>query len=197
MTTPADMHPLAETYVNELRHAARRLPRAQRNDLIAEIRAHLAEAAPAAASQADVLTALDRLGEPADILAEQGEVSAPPVRRLGFHELAAILLLMFGGFIIFVGWIAGVFFLWTSDRWTLRDKLIGALVIPGGYATAAYALLAMSSVQQCSSSGPIVLCNGSPTTTLGQIGQIALIAIVFVGPLAAAFYLTTRARQAP
>ena len=190
------MHPLAETYVNELRHAARRLPRGQRNELIAEIRAHLAEAAPAEASQADVLTALDRLGEPAEILAEQGEVSAPPVRRLGFHELAAILLLMFGGFIVFVGWIAGVFFLWTSDRWTLRDKLIGTLVIPGGYATAAYALIAVSSVQTCGGQDGHITCTGGPTT-LGTIGQIALAVFVFVGPLAAAFYLTSRARQAP
>lgn len=83
MTTPEEIHPLAETYVNELRHAAKRLPRAQRNELIAEIRAHLAEAAPAHASQAEVLTALERLGEPAAILAEQGDNPAPPSRRLG------------------------------------------------------------------------------------------------------------------
>jgi len=196
MTTPAEMHPLAETYVKELRHAAKKLPRAQRNELIAEIRAHLAEAAPACASQADVLTALERLGEPAGILVEQGGGPAPLARRLGFHEIAAILLLMFGGFLVFVGWLGGVFLLWTSDRWTLRDKLIGTLVVPGGYATAAYALVAVSSVEECSGSSGQMTCTGGPTT-LGSIGQIALSVFVFVGPLAAAFYLATRARQQP
>ena len=196
MTTQAEMHPLAETYMSELRQAARRLPRAQRKELIAEIRAHLAEAAPAGASQADVLTALERLGEPAGILAEQGADPAPPARRLGFHELAAILLLMFGGFIVFVGWLAGVFMLWTSDRWTLRDKLIGTLVIPGGYATAAYALIGVSTVQSCGGNPGHVTCTGGPTT-LGTIGQVALAVVVFVGPLAAAFYLAARARQRP
>lgn len=194
MTTPADMHPLAETYVNELTRAARRLPRGQRTELIAEIRAHLAEAAPLGASHAEVLTALERLGEPADILGEPGDGSLPPSPRLAFHELAAILLLMFGGFLVFVGWLAGVFMLWTSDRWTLRDKLIGTLVIPGGYATAAYTLLAVSSVQECGGTAGHVTCTDGPTT-LGTIGQIALSVFVFAGPLAAAFYLTARARQ--
>jgi hypothetical protein len=193
MTNPAELHPLADTYVRELRSAARRLPRAQRNELVAEITAHLAETAPASASQAEALTALERLGEPTDILNEQVTQAPAPARRLGSHEIAAILLLMFGGFVVFVGWLAGVFLLWTSGRWTMREKAIGTLVVPGGYATAAYALLLTSSVTRCSGSRGLVTCVGGPTT-LQQVGQIAVLVFVMAGPLASAFFLAKRAR---
>jgi hypothetical protein len=193
MTTPTDLHPLADTYVKELRDVARRLPRAQRNELLAEIRAHLAETAPGSASQAEALTALERLGEPAALLTEQGTDAVAPARRLGFHEIAAILLLMFGGFLVLLGWLGGAFLLWTSDRWTIREKLIGTLAVPGGYATAAWAVLATSSVSQCRGSVGNMTCVGGPTT-LQQIGQIALLVFVLVGPLASAFFLARRAR---
>lgn len=192
MTTPTELHPLADTYVKELQQAARRMPRAQRIELVAEIRAHLAETAPAGASQAEALTALDRLGEPAGILAEQGADAAAPARRLGAHEIAAILLLLFGGFIFLVGWLGGVLLLWTSDRWTAREKLIGTLVVPGGYAAAAYALIAVSSTQSCIGSLGHMTCVGG-ATTLQQIGQIALALFVLIGPITSAFYLVRRA----
>jgi hypothetical protein len=31
-----------------------------------------------------------------------------------------------------IGWLVGVVLLWTSDRWTKSDKIIGTLVWPGG-----------------------------------------------------------------
>jgi hypothetical protein len=193
MTNPAELHPLADIYVRELRSAARRLPRAQRNELLAEITAHLTETAPASASQAEALTALERLGEPTDILNEHATQAPAPAGRLRSREIAAILLLMFGGFIVVVGWLAGVFLLWTSARWTVREKTIGTLVVPGGYASAAYALLLTSSVTNCSGSRGLVTCVGGPTT-LQQIGQIAVLVFVIAGPLASAFFLAKRAR---
>jgi len=192
MTTPTELHPLADTYVKELRDAARRMPRARRNELLAEIRAHLAETAPAGVSQAEALTALEQLGEPSAILAEQGTDAAAP-RRLGGHEIGAILLLMFGGFIVLIGWLGGLVLLWSSDRWTTRDKLIGTFVVPGGYAAAAYALLLISSTSECSGSPGHMTCTGGPTT-LGQIGQIVLAIFVLGGPLLSALYLARRAR---
>ena len=48
------------------------------------------------------------------------------------REVVTLLLLMFGGLLIF-GWFIGVFLLWTSDRWNLREKLIGILVWPFGF----------------------------------------------------------------
>lgn len=53
--------------------------------------------------------------------------------RFRSREVAALLLLPFGGFLYLVGWLVGVAFLWTSDRWTSTEKLLGTLVLPFGY----------------------------------------------------------------
>ena len=195
MTPPTELHPLADTYVKELRDAARRMPRAQRNELIAEIRAHLAETAPASASQAEALNALERLGEPAAILQEQGTDAAAPSRRMGLQEVAAILLLMFGGFLFVVGWLGGLVLLWSSDRWTLPDKVVGTLIVPGGFATGAWLTVAvMGSTRECSGGTGNLSCVAGGPTTLQLIAQAVLVIALLLGPLASAFYLARRAR---
>ncbi len=47
-------------------------------------------------------------------------------------EVGALVLLTLGSLVSWVGWVGGVLLLWTSDRWTRRDKLLGTLVLPGG-----------------------------------------------------------------
>ena len=48
-----------------------------------------------------------------------------------------ITLLLIGAFLAVVGWVVGVVLLWRSRVWTLRDKLIGTLLWPGGLVTGA------------------------------------------------------------
>lgn len=36
-----------------------------------------------------------------------------------------------------VGWLTGVLMLWTSSQWRTRDKIVGTLLLPGGFAPAA------------------------------------------------------------
>jgi hypothetical protein len=48
------------------------------------------------------------------------------------REVVALLLLLFGGLVIF-GWFIGVYLLWTSDRWKIGEKLLGTLVWPFGF----------------------------------------------------------------
>ena len=57
-------------------------------------------------SDAETLTVLERLGAPEDIVAAQRPPEPP---REGPHarEWVTIFLLLFGGFVVFVGWIAG------------------------------------------------------------------------------------------
>lgn len=64
-----------------------------------------------------------------------------PRTRRGAHETIAITLLLVGGFLAGVGWLVGVVLLWLSDVWSLRDKLLGTLVVPGGLAVALYLAL--------------------------------------------------------
>ena len=49
-------------------------------------------------------------------------------------EIGALVLLTAGSLVSWVGCVGGVLLLWTSDRWTRRDKLLGSLVLPGGLA---------------------------------------------------------------
>lgn len=198
--TETTLHPLAADYLKRLRDAARSLPRSRRDDLLADIQDHLTEAAPTGASEADVLTALDRLGDPDEIVAaETGD--APPTRRRGPSEWAAILLLLVGGIVIpFVGWIVGALLLWVSQAWTLRDKLIGTLVLPGGLLPAAIVTVATlgSAAKVCVSPG----ANGAAETCTGgasaahEILLVVLFVLAIVTPFATAVYLARRAHLA-
>jgi hypothetical protein len=197
--TTTTLHPVAATYMEDLRHAGRRLPRSAMRDLLAEIEAHLAETTDQEMSDADVLTVLDRLGDPKDIIAAQQPEPPVPSRSRGIHEWAAIVLLLFGGFIFGFGWLAGLVLLWSSPLWTTRDKWIGTLVVPGGLASALVALAFEGLTIEGHSQSCVVLrghaerCTGGPSTG-GQILGVAVIAVFVLGPFATSVYLARRAR---
>ena len=52
------------------------------------------------------------------------------------RDFAALVLLLIGPFVLVIGWLAGVWLLWTSDRWSRGQKLLGTLAWPLGYAAA-------------------------------------------------------------
>jgi hypothetical protein len=189
------LHPLAADYLKRLRDAARSLPRSRRDDLLADIQDHLAEAAPAGVSEADVRTALDRLGDPDQIVA--AEQDGAPRRRRGPMEWGAIILLLIGGIVIpVIGWFVKTLLLWVSQAWTLRDKLIGTLLVPGGLLPAAWFAFAPISVETCGGKG-----NGAVTCTGGvslahQILLIAIFVAVVVIPFVTAVHLARRAQPA-
>lgn len=107
--TSSTMHPLAAAYLDRLRREASHLPPDRREDLIREIEAHLTESIAPGASEAEVRTALDRLGDPAQIVAEDAAPASQPGARSGKLERLAQVLLLMGGFIGgLVGWGLGV-----------------------------------------------------------------------------------------
>ncbi|MFG1812572.1 HAAS signaling domain-containing protein [Kribbella sp. NPDC049174] len=130
---------LVEAYLKHLSAAAESLPVRRRDDLVAEVTSHIAEArAAGATSESEVRQVLARLGDPADIVAAATDglvlVEQPP--RLRLRDFAALALLVIGPFVLVIGWLAGVWLLWTSDRWTRGQKLLGTLAWPLGYAAA-------------------------------------------------------------
>ncbi len=206
------LHPLAADYLRRLRRAGRGLPRGAIGELVAEIEVHLAEATNPEMSDAEVLTVLDRLGEPEQIVAAQ----QPPSDGRGPREWAAIVLLLVGGFIFYVGWLVGLVLLWSSRAWSVKDKWIGTLLIPGGLATGLLVGLSGgglvgSSGHSCSSSSAIfgavpvgqhpprhatVHCTGGTSTVHNVISLLILVVLVLI-PLATSVYLSRRARSAP
>ncbi|KJF15561.1 hypothetical protein [Acidithrix ferrooxidans] len=59
-------------------------------------------------------------------------VSTERVPRTGPREWVSVALLLLGGFVVGLGWFAGLILLWSSRVWTRKQKLVGTLVLPGG-----------------------------------------------------------------
>lgn len=188
---------LAAGYLKRLRRAARPLPRARRTELLDQIATHIAEARTAGAVPLQVV--LDELGDPAEIAAAAG--AGQRADRLGWHETAAVILLLAGGFIFVVGWLAGLVLLWSSPRWSWPDKLLATLVWPGGYAgVALYGLLATESGQSQVCEGPSggpVTCTSTGGGGLPAWAGIALIVIALGAPAAVAIRLAVSGRRVP
>jgi hypothetical protein len=196
---------LVAAYLRRLRRAARALPRARRQELIDEIAEHIAQARAAGATSAPgrsaaLRDALERLGEPADIVAAAG--GAVRAARPGGLEVAAVALLLTGGIAglvagipgVSVGWGAGVVLLWVSPRWRWPDKLLGTLVWPGGFAALLLLGGLATSTQACSGgSGTVTRCSGSPGLPPWLAIPITVAAIA--GPILVAIRLLLRARR--
>jgi hypothetical protein len=195
----ATLHPLAEAYLDSLERAARRLPRRDRGELVAEIRAHLLETVDPDMSDAEVLTILDRLGDPEEIVEAQ-EPDALREDSRGTHEWAAIFLLLLGGFVFGVGWIVGLILLWSSRAWTTGQKLIGTFVVPGGLA-AGFVVFGggvVTLAQVCTSTNPggVTHCSGGAGSG-GDIVFFVFLAVCVFGPICTAVYLARAARIGP
>ena len=193
------LHPLASDYMRRLRDAARALPRAERCELLAEIEAHLQEATGVGASDVEVLDALDRLGDPEEIVnAQLADIGSAGVRsaRAGVRELVAIVLLLVGGFLAGIGWIVGLVLLWGSPVWRTREKWLGTLVIPGGLAVpgAIVLILATATAHICHAmpGGP-AQCTPASGPGLDPVA-IILLALLMLAPLATGVYLARQAR---
>ena len=198
-----DPEPEIKRYLARLSSAAHDLPKARRRELLAEIEQHIRQtlAEEPCTNQAEMLTLLDQVGDPAEIAAAATDQPEASSRSTGW-ELATILLLLLGGFVFVVGWLVGVMLLWSSSVWTLRDKLIGTFVIPGGLAAGVVLIQlvltgAWGSGSTCSaivrSNGQVgSTCSGGGASTLAVIGIAAGLALTLVAPLATAIYLKRR-----
>lgn len=178
MTTT--MHPLAEEYLHRLGTAAQGLPPQERDELLAEIRAHLQAGLPDTPGDADVRNLLDSLGRPEDIVAAaRSESGGPPVADQpawqpspagsptttspwGTLEILAVLGLTVGTFLLpVVGPAVGIVLVWVSQRWTRGEKTVATVltVLPVLVITLGLAMVVVtgsSSDQQGPVPGPVV-----------------------------------------
>jgi uncharacterized membrane protein len=208
---------LIDGYLARLRAASADLPSSARDELIEDMRAHIAEARSREPQETDttVLNILDRLGEPDTVVAEARrrpadfDLHSPGVQPgpyvPGPLEIAALVLLLFL-------WPIGVILLWISPAWKVRDKLIGTLLPPGGYpAIFIVGLLAATVTSRtvqggstCTSSesvGNIVqnVCTsptvaGGPTglEVIGNVAFVILVIVLWLLPLITVGYLAIR-----
>jgi uncharacterized membrane protein len=190
--TTTSVDPLIRDYLQRIRAAGRQLPRDSRDELVAQLEEHLRDAAPSGASRAEVMAALDQLGEPEEIVAEESRRLGISRVSAGAREWWAIALLLPGSVILPIfGWLVGVYLLWTSRVWSTRDKLLGTLVLPGGWIAVLFALIATSSTTNCAGTSTVTRCTGSSSTSVGS--SVLLVALVVL-PLITATVLALRAR---
>jgi hypothetical protein len=128
------------------------LPRARREEIIAEVDAHIRDArtAHAAETDADLLNLLDRLGDPSVIGTEARErfdIAEPA--SAGGREVIALLLLVVGPFIVpVVTWVLGAMLVWSSVAWSAREKrnsLAWSLIVIVGLAIIGTVIAVVSS----------------------------------------------------
>jgi hypothetical protein len=116
-------------------------------------------------------------------------------QALGWMEVVAIVLLLIGGFLAGIGWVAGVILLWLSPRWRVSDKLLGTLVWPGGLAAIMLVLGAAAvlptRVSSCSGTAPN--CGGAHPGW--QLLAILVILIGLAGPIMVTLRLVRQARR--
>jgi hypothetical protein len=188
---------LTRQYLRRLRHLARMLPRRERAELLAQIEEHLREAVPPGASEAELRTILDRLGDPEEIVAEEVERLELPDRHAGGAEILTVVLLLMGGFLFVLGWVVGAVLLWSSRAWTVREKLLGTLLVPGGLAASVYLVLLFGiSTTSCDGLGRRRVCVGEPSTA-HDILLIVLFGALVLAPIATSVVLLRRARARP
>ena len=127
MPTAAD--DLVAAYLAQLQDELRNVRAAVRGRVVREIAVRIADER---ASGRETCEVLDEMGGPLDIAADVRERHGV-VERSSWREVAAVVLLPFGGVVIPVGgWFVGLYFLWSSPVWTVREKLAATLVLPFG-----------------------------------------------------------------
>ncbi len=194
-----------DEYLTRLERSLGDLPASRRRELVDEIEEHIADTVAELepdATEADVRNALDRLGEPDDIASEARERLGVRPPRASWTDPAAISLLLVGGFLWGIGWVVGVVFLWLSDVWSTRDKIIGTLVTPLGLAMPFLIAVFVVGSRVCGESGRTV--NGVTTTTSsscsGGWSSDVLATVVWilltVAPIVTAIYLGRKLRRA-
>jgi uncharacterized membrane protein len=177
---------LVDDYLTRLAGASQALPPDRRTELLAEIRGHIAAALGGGtdADESGVRTMLDRLGDPADIVAAAVEddptlnPSKPETnqgQRPGIGlEVGAVVMLTAGSLVPVIGWAVGVILLWSSGVWRRSEKLLGTLIVPGGPGLA--------------------LLIGAAAIALPPALGIPILIFVLMAPIVVAFVLINRAR---
>ncbi len=118
-------------YLKRLEAELAWLPASRRKELTGQITDHIDEARGQLTDEtdADLLSIIDRLGEPDEISAEARARFQLTTGTPGPLEIVAILLVGAGGIVfpfVPIGWLIGTGLVWRSKAWSQREKYFGA-----------------------------------------------------------------------
>lgn len=198
MTTETqNEHPLVARYLKDLERALRDVPAAGSSEIVDETKARIAGAAAGRGewmTESELRSLLDQVGHPEAIAEEARERFGIRRKRGGAMEGIAIAGLLIGGIVVpAIGWILGVILLWTSSVWSVRDKILGTLIVPGGLAAPLFFGAFAVGASACLG-GPG--CTGESEVVFPGFAVILLVAMT-LGPIAVAIYLGRKAFRRP
>lgn len=189
---------LIEDYLERLRQATAMLPSQTRNELLLDIAEHLrAGMHERPRTVVEVRNLLDDLGTPEQIAAaavdQQTAPSEPAVAPGGMQPVISLLLSITAVSLTWIVWPVGVLCLWLSDTWTIRQKWLGTLVVPGGIWLAYWTgtVLAQRTTMRCSTgvvNGHVIPETCSPPYWVSYAVDAALL-VALLAPIAVAVYL--------
>lgn len=175
----------SQAYLAELDAAATALPADRRAELRQQIQGHLDAELARATSDAEARAVMDRLGDPADLVAEAAAdlPAAPEAARSTAPEIVALLLMALGGVALpLIAPAAGVLVMRTTPRWTPAQVTRSWWILAVGL-LAALAILAIT-----------MSAGGDAGAGAVRTVLVLLLVVVGVGP-AAALYAGTRPRR--
>ncbi len=151
MSSDNDNDKIVSHYLNQLRQALSDLPARRREPIIEEIAEHIRTGRDRLAhdDEVSVRQLLESLGDYESIRREAGLSALPGPSRF---DPWVPWLLLFGGFLFGVGWFVGLVMLWESRVFSLRDKLLGTFIWPGGLFGTMILLGLPSAATSCSGS---------------------------------------------
>lgn len=117
---------IVDGYLARLEAELADVPAARRDELLDDVRAHIAEARAALGDESDagLLNIVERLGDPAVVAAETRARLGIPAFRPGLQEIGGLALLALP-LPMPPLWLVGAALVWRSNGWTRREKLIG------------------------------------------------------------------------
>ncbi len=177
-------HPLVAEYLRRLDAAASGLPPGRREELLAEIRSHVADAlASVGDDEASVHGVLDRVGSPQDIVGAESDdrpirtATPPPTPARsspwGPLEIIAVAGLTVGAVLLpLVGPLLGVVCAWASARWTRREKIVATIwtaLAPVMIVLLGASLFVVRTSTEVQSDSPAVVEEVAPVPAPGEV----------------------------
>lgn len=183
---------MTDAYLRRLEDEASVLPPAVARDIVSGVREELEGLTPAQARER-----IASLGDPSAIVGAArdelvGVPAAPTERRdSSAYTILTALAVSIGGVVVpLFGWIAGVGLLWWSRTWTLRDKIVGTLLVPAVLAAAIGVGMAFAAARD----RELMDMGSGLAGGLFAYRHFSLIAGLVVSAIVALAYLLVRAR---
>ena len=112
------------------------------------------------------------------------------------RDVWAVILVSVGVLALGVGWLVGIYLLWTSSTWRIADKLLATVVVPGGVVgglwlafRAGVRTTSAACVQKAGSSISSAQCVSHSTAALPTLLSDVLVPFLILAPLAVAIRL--------